>query len=179
MNHSFALGLCQKERQFGVILQGYWRSSAAYRLRIVLNLKRPSVEHAFHHLRKNGQRQPDYLRLNPLGLVPALELDGGRSVLTQSLATCKWLKEMHPEPRLPPAALSTPLLFIRARCVHAQWISGGTIGGRGHHSAAPLGRLPPVGGINSSVSHLPIEPFLHDTTCPPCCGHSDAVALWS
>jgi maleylpyruvate isomerase len=102
MNHSFALGGCQKERQFGVIRHGYWRSSAAYRVRIVLNQKQLSVEHAFHHLRKNGQRQPDYLRLNPLGLVPALELDCGRGVLTQSLAICEWLKETRPEPRLLP-----------------------------------------------------------------------------
>jgi maleylpyruvate isomerase len=71
-------------------------------VRIVPNLKQLSVEHAFHHLGKNGQRQPDYLRLNPPGLVPALELNGGRGVLTQSLAICEWLEETHPEPRLLP-----------------------------------------------------------------------------
>jgi len=85
-----------------VILHGYWRSSAAYRVRIALNLKQLSVEHAFHHLRRNEQRGPDYLRLNPQGLLPALELDSGRGVLTQSLAICEWLEETHPEPRLLP-----------------------------------------------------------------------------
>ena len=85
-----------------MILHGYWRSSAAYRVRIALNLKQLDAEHVFHHLRKNEQRQPDYLRLNPQGLVPALELDGGRGVLTQSLAICEWLEETHPEPRLLP-----------------------------------------------------------------------------
>ena len=86
----------------GVILHGYWRSSAAYRVRIALNLKQLSVEHAFHHLRRNEQRGPDYLRLNPQGLLPALELDSERGVLTQSLAICEWLEETHPEPRLLP-----------------------------------------------------------------------------
>jgi maleylpyruvate isomerase len=85
-----------------MILHGFWRSSAAYRVRIALNLKQLGAEHVFHHLRKNDQRQPDYLRLNPQGLVPALELDGGRGVLTQSLAICEWLEETHPEPRLLP-----------------------------------------------------------------------------
>jgi maleylpyruvate isomerase len=84
-----------------LILHGYWRSSAAYRVRIALNLKGLRVEHAFHHLRKNEQLAPGYLRLNPQGLVPTLELDHGR-VLTQSLAICEWLEEMHPDPPLLP-----------------------------------------------------------------------------
>ncbi len=82
-------------------LHGYFRSSAAWRVRIALNLKGVPVEHAFHHLRHGGQRAPDYLRLNPQGLVPALETDDG-SVLTQSLAICEWLEETHPEPPLLP-----------------------------------------------------------------------------
>ena len=82
-------------------LHGYFRSSAAWRVRIALNLKGVAVEHAFHHLRHGGQRAPDYLRLNPQGLVPALETDDG-SVLTQSLAICEWLEETHPEPPLLP-----------------------------------------------------------------------------
>ena len=82
-------------------LHGYFRSSAAWRVRIALNLKGVAVEHAFHHLRHGGQRAPDYLRLNPQGLVPALETDDG-SVLTQSLAICEWLEETHPEPPLQP-----------------------------------------------------------------------------
>jgi maleylpyruvate isomerase len=85
-----------------VILHGYWRSSAAYRVRIALNLKQLGAQHVFHHLRKNEQRELDYLRLNPQGLVPTLELDAGRGVLTQSLAICEWLEETHPEPPLLP-----------------------------------------------------------------------------
>lgn len=82
-------------------LHGYFRSSAAWRVRIALNLKGIPVEHAFHHLRHGGQRAPDYLRLNPQGLVPSLETDDGR-VLTQSLAICEWLEETHPQPPLLP-----------------------------------------------------------------------------
>ena len=82
-------------------LHGYFRSSAAWRVRIALNLKGLAAEHAFHHLRHGGQQAPEYLRLNPQGLVPALETDEG-TVLTQSLAICEWLDETHPEPPLLP-----------------------------------------------------------------------------
>jgi maleylpyruvate isomerase len=82
-------------------LHGYFRSSAAWRVRIALGLKGLSAEHAFHHLRHGGQRAADYLRLNPQGLVPALETEGG-AVITQSLAICEWLDETHPEPPLLP-----------------------------------------------------------------------------
>jgi maleylpyruvate isomerase len=82
-------------------LHGYFRSSAAWRVRIALNLKGLATEHRSHHLRRGEQRAPDYLRLNPQGLVPALETDDG-AVLTQSLAICEWLDETHPEPRLLP-----------------------------------------------------------------------------
>ena len=91
-----------REGKRDVILHGYWRSSAAYRVRIALNLKQLSAEHASHHLRRSEQREPDYLRLNPQGLLPVLEVDSGRGVLTQSLAICEWLEETHPEPRLLP-----------------------------------------------------------------------------
>ncbi len=86
-------------------LHGYYRSSAAWRVRIALGLKGIAVEHAFHHLRHGGQRAPDYLRLNPQGLVPSLETDDGR-VLTQSIAICEWLEETHPEPSLLPGNAS-------------------------------------------------------------------------
>ena len=83
-------------------LIGYFRSSAAFRVRIALNLKGVAVEHAFRHLRRGEQRAPDYLELNPQGLVPTLVLDDG-TVLTQSLAIIEWLEETHPEPPLLPA----------------------------------------------------------------------------
>ena len=82
-------------------LHGYFRSSASYRVRIALNLKGLSAQHLPHHLRKGEQRAPDYLRLNPQGLVPTLEHDSG-AVLTQSLAIIEWLEETHPEPPLLP-----------------------------------------------------------------------------
>ncbi|MFH5924398.1 maleylacetoacetate isomerase [Roseomonas xinghualingensis] len=82
-------------------LHGYFRSSAAWRERIALNLKGIPVEHEFRHLRHGRQRTPDYLRLNPQGLVPALETDDG-AVLTQSMAICEYLEETHPEPPLLP-----------------------------------------------------------------------------
>ncbi|TPG49521.1 maleylacetoacetate isomerase [Roseomonas nepalensis] len=82
-------------------LHGYFRSSAAWRVRIALHLKGVAVEHAFHHLRKGEQRAPDYLCLNPQGLLPSLETDDG-AVLTQSLAICEWLDETIPAPPLLP-----------------------------------------------------------------------------
>ena len=92
-------------------LHGYFRSGAAYRVRIALNLKGTSVEHAFRHLRKGEQRAPDYLALNPQGLVPTLELGDG-TMLTQSLAIIEWLDETHPTPPLLPA---DPLRRARVR----------------------------------------------------------------
>jgi len=81
-------------------LYGYFRSSAAFRVRIALNLKDIPYEQAFIHLRRNDQRSPDYLKLNPQGLVPAL-IDGGE-VLSQSLAIVEYLEETRPEPALLP-----------------------------------------------------------------------------
>ena len=84
-----------------MILWDYWRSTAAYRVRIALNLKGLAAEHRVRHLRRGEQRAPDYLALNPQGLVPALVLEDG-TVLTQSLAICEYLDETHPEPPLLP-----------------------------------------------------------------------------
>jgi maleylacetoacetate isomerase len=83
-------------------LYDYFRSSAAYRVRIALNLKgiKPD-ERTFVHLRMGNQRAQDYLALNPQGLVPALALDDGQ-VLTQSLAIIEYLEEMWPQPPLLP-----------------------------------------------------------------------------
>jgi maleylacetoacetate isomerase len=81
-------------------LYGYFRSSAAFRVRIALNLKRLDYESAFIHLRRGDQRQPGFLEVNPQGLVPALETDG--QVLIQSLPIIEYLDERHPEPPLLP-----------------------------------------------------------------------------
>jgi maleylpyruvate isomerase len=82
-------------------LYGYFRSSASYRVRIALNLKQVEVEHVFRHLRRGEQNTPDYLSLNPQGLVPTLVADDGK-VLTQSLAIIEWLDETFPSPALLP-----------------------------------------------------------------------------
>jgi len=83
-------------------LYDYFRSSAAYRVRIALNLKGLAPERAPVHLRRGAQRDDDYLALNPQGLVPTLVADNG-DVMTQSLAIIEWLDETSPEPPLLPA----------------------------------------------------------------------------
>jgi maleylacetoacetate isomerase len=81
-------------------LYGYFRSSAAFRVRIALNLKNLAYEPAFVHLRKSEQRDPAYLAKNPQGLVPLLDSDGVR--LIQSLAIIEYLDETHRSPELLP-----------------------------------------------------------------------------
>jgi maleylacetoacetate isomerase len=81
-------------------LYGYFRSSAAFRVRIALNLKRLDYESAFIHLRRGDQRQPGFRGVNPQGLVPALETDG--TVLVQSLPIIEYLDETYPSPPLLP-----------------------------------------------------------------------------
>ena len=82
-------------------LYDYFRSSAAYRVRIALNLKGLTAERSFVHLRRSAQRDPAYLALNSQGLVPTLVIDDG-TVLTQSLAIIEYLDETHPRPPLLP-----------------------------------------------------------------------------
>jgi maleylpyruvate isomerase len=82
-------------------LIGYFRSSAAFRVRIAVNLKGIKVEHASRHLRKGEHTAPDYVAINPQKLVPAFVLDDGQ-VLTQSLAILEFLEETHPSPPLLP-----------------------------------------------------------------------------
>ncbi|MBV8851605.1 MAG: maleylacetoacetate isomerase [Methylobacteriaceae bacterium] len=93
-------------------LHGYFRSAASYRVRIALNLKGMQAEHIYHHLRKGEQRAPDYLSLNPQGLVPTLETDNS-TIITQSLAIIEWLDETQPEPPLLPKN-PTPRARVRA-----------------------------------------------------------------
>jgi maleylacetoacetate isomerase len=81
-------------------LYGYFRSSAAFRVRIALNLKKLDYESAFIHLRRGDQRQPDFRSVNPQGLVPALETEG--AVLVQSLPIIEYLDERYPAPPLLP-----------------------------------------------------------------------------
>ncbi len=93
------------------VLYGYFRSSAAFRARIALNLKGVKPDLHFIHLLKDGGQQhtPEYKALNPQELIPALVHDG--HTITQSLAMIEYLDEIVPEPPLLP-----PDAFGRARC---------------------------------------------------------------
>ena len=93
-------------------LHSFFRSSAAYRVRIALNLKGLAYDYAPVHLLQGEQRKPEFHALNPQSLVPVLE--DGALVLTQSLAIIEYLDETHPEPPLLPA---TPAARARVRAL--------------------------------------------------------------
>jgi maleylpyruvate isomerase len=82
-------------------LYTFFRSSASYRVRIALNLKNLPYESVPKAFAKAEHRAPEYLALNPQGLLPALETDG--TVLSQSLAIIEYLEERYPDPPLLPA----------------------------------------------------------------------------
>jgi maleylacetoacetate isomerase len=82
----------------GIVLYDYWRSSAAYRVRIALNLKGVAYRSVPVNLLEGEQRGAEHTARNPLGLVPVLEVDGAR--IAQSLAIIEWLDASYPEPRL-------------------------------------------------------------------------------
>lgn len=98
-------------------LYDYYRSSAAYRVRIALNLKRLAyTAREVHLLRDGGEHlKPEYRAINPQARVPSLVLDDG-TVLIQSPAILEWLEETHPEPPLLPA---DPVARARVRAVAA------------------------------------------------------------
>jgi maleylacetoacetate isomerase len=81
-----------------IILFDYWRSSASYRVRIVLNLKNVPYTHVPTSLLDNAQRAPDYVARNPQGFVPMLSIDGHD--LTQSLAIIDYLDAVYPDPAM-------------------------------------------------------------------------------
>jgi len=82
-------------------LYTYYRSSAAFRVRIALNLKGLKYDSVPKLFAKNEHRAADYLSVNPQGLIPALDIDG--AVLSQSMAIMEYLDEKHPEPAFLPA----------------------------------------------------------------------------
>ena len=96
-------------------LYGYWRSTAAYRVRIALNLKQVSYSQHSVHLVKDGgeQHSPSYRGINPQGLVPAL-VDGNTQI-GQSLAILEYLEERYSKTPLLPSKLADKA-FIRQLC---------------------------------------------------------------
>ncbi|RUS70196.1 hypothetical protein EGW08_022040 [Elysia chlorotica] len=85
-----------------VVLYSYFRSSASWRVRIALAMKDVKYDYKAVHLVKDGgeQNSEEYRKLNPMGLVPSLEIDG--HILTQSLPIIEYLEEKYPEPALLP-----------------------------------------------------------------------------
>ena len=83
-------------------LYDYYRSTASYRVRIALNFKKIHYEMLAIHLVNNGgeQHNPNYLKLNPQGLVPTLDENG--HILSQSLAIIEYLEDINPSPALLP-----------------------------------------------------------------------------
>lgn len=96
-----------------MIVYDYFRSSAAFRLRIALNLKGLKPERRYIHLANNAHRTEEYRAVNPQGFVPYMIDDDGFQ-LSQSLAIIEYLDETHPEPPLMPSQAKDRAF---ARCV--------------------------------------------------------------
>ncbi|TPE60433.1 maleylacetoacetate isomerase [Sandaracinobacter neustonicus] len=96
-----------------MILHGYFRSGAAWRVRIGLHWKGVSYQDVALNLRTGEQTSAQWRARNPQAMVPALELDDG-TLLTQSLAILEWLEETRPNPPFLPA---DPLARARIRAV--------------------------------------------------------------
>ena len=96
-------------------LYGYWRSTAAYRVRLALNIKQVSYTQTSVHLVKDGgeQNTPEFRALNPQGLVPTLVDDS--LVISQSMAILEYLEEKYPKPALLPSDLKSRAL-VRQLC---------------------------------------------------------------
>jgi maleylacetoacetate isomerase len=99
----------------GVKLYSYFRSSAAYRVRIALNLKGIAYETVSVHLVKDGghNRRPEFRAINPQMRVPAFVTDAG-DTLIQSLAIIEYLDETHPDPPFLP---KDPLARAKVRAL--------------------------------------------------------------
>jgi len=96
-------------------LYAFWRSSATYRVRVALALKGLTAEERIIDLDAGDQRGEEFLKINPLGAIPALIVPG-QAPLTQSLAILEYLDEIVPDPRLLPA---DPLGRARVRSIAA------------------------------------------------------------
>ncbi len=96
-----------------LILHNYFRSTTSVRVRVALNLKGLDYDYMPYPLLEKAHKRKSYLRLNPQGLVPALEIKD-KAVLSQSLAILEYLEEIRPEPALLP---QEPLARARVRAL--------------------------------------------------------------
>lgn len=90
-----------KAGSVAMVLHGFFRSAASWRIRIALGLKGLEADHVSYKLRRGDQRAPGYLAINPQGLVPTLVTGDGVPII-QSVAIIEWLDETHPHPPLLP-----------------------------------------------------------------------------
>lgn len=107
-------------------MYGFWRSAAAFRVRIALNLKSIAFTETMIDLDAGIQHTPDYVAVNPQAVVPSLILGEG-TVLTQSMAILEYLEETHPSPALLP---SDPTGRARVRALALLWAAD-------HHPLIP------------------------------------------
>jgi maleylacetoacetate isomerase len=107
-------------------MYGFWRSAAAFRVRMALNLKDVPFTETMIDLDAGEQHAPDYVELNPQAVVPSVILDDG-AMLSQSMAILEYLEEIHPTPALLP---SDPLGRARVRALALIWAAD-------HHPLIP------------------------------------------
>lgn len=135
-----------------LVLHSYWRSSASYRVRIGLGLKKLSYEYIAINLLQGEQLADTYRSKNPIAQVPTLEItddDGDVTTLTQSLAILEYLEEVWPEP---PVLPRHPFLRARARAL-AEIVNAGT---QPLANLATLKRVKTIGGDEAAWA----KPFI-------------------
>ena len=119
------------------LLHDYYRSSAAYRVRILLNLKGVDYDRHSVNLATGEQRDPAYRALNPQGFVPMLEIDGQR--LTQSLSILVYLDQTRPDPAFVPAVCIT-MIFTASALADAEGLKRAAAQKHSHDQAAAAQR---------------------------------------
>ena len=107
-------------------MYGFWRSAAAFRVRIAMNIKGVAHTETMIDLDAGDQHAPAYVALNPQAVVPSLILDDG-TMLSQSMAILEYLEETHPTPALLP---SDPVGRARVRALALIWAAD-------HHPLIP------------------------------------------
>src|SRR5579872_2866340 len=111
-----------KKRNFLMLkLYNYYRSSASFRVRIALNLKKIPYENISVHLAKNEQNAPEFQSINPQALIPVLQ--DNDKIITQSFAIIEYLEDLHPTPSFFPTdpyqkALARSFALMIAADIH-------------------------------------------------------------